>query len=97
MLKLLASIDAKWKEIAECLKVPDGKIEGLEQSNKRDITRLSDALQKWMDTKTSDVTWEKIIDVVDNPPVSKPDEAQEMREFLQIPKNYERYMNQEEK
>ena len=94
LLKLLASIDEEWKQIAEGLNVPAGKIKGLERNNQSYISKLSDALQIWIDMKSSDVTWENIIDVVDSPPVSKTVQAQAMRDFLEISKNYERYMNE---
>ena len=94
MLNLLASAAARWKEIGEGLKVAAGAIESLQQSNKRDINKLSDVLQTWMDTWCSHVTWENIIGVVDGPIVAKKDEAQAMRDFLAKDENFAHYMNQ---
>ena len=94
MLNLLASAAARWKEIGNGLKVAPGAIESLEQSNKRDINKLSDVLQIWMDTWSSPVTWENIIKVVDSDLVGKKDEAQAMRDFLAKDENFAHYMNQ---
>ena len=94
MLNLLAKAAARWEEIGNGLKVDPGEIESLQQSHKRPINKLSDVLQKWMDTWSSPVTWENIIKVVESDAVGKKDEAKAMRDFLAEDVNFEHYMDQ---
>ena len=94
MLNLLAPIAQKWKEIGKGLNVAAGPIESVGQSNKRDINKLSDVLQIWMDTWSSLVTWENIIGVVEGAIVAQKNEAQAMRDFLAKDENFAHYMNQ---
>lgn len=84
---------AKWQEIGEGLGVNDGDIESLKQSNQRDVNKLSSALQKWMDTMCSDVTWEKILEVLESPLVDKKSVAGDVRKFLQRGDIFEKYQN----
>ena len=51
-------------------------------SAKLHITKLTDVLQKWIDTKPTPVTWENIIGVVGGPVVQKQEVAITIQQSL---------------
>lgn len=58
-----------------------------------DVGQLSQVLQIWIDRRPSDVTWQKIIEVVGGPIVQVEYKATDIEKFLE--KNYvqKKYMN----
>ena len=69
MLSKLTAIDALWRSIGNGLGLSYNFLQGLDESNKSNQTRLDHVLQMWlnMDGKATLVTWETIIDVVKGP------------------------------
>ena len=57
-------------------------MEGLKNCEKAPKTKLSEVLQKWIETKPTPVTWKKIIEVVKGPVVEKEDVAVTIQESL---------------
>ena len=53
---------------------------------------LSDVLQLWIDWKTCEVSWKKIITVINNPPVDEKSVAKEICHFLATPENMNEYL-----
>lgn len=94
LLNQLAGVAARWRDIGEGLGVNDGDIESLQQSNQRDVNKLSSVLQKWMDTLCSDVSWRKILEVLDSPLVQKKNVADDIRKFLRRDDIFDKYAEQ---
>ena len=58
-----------------------------------DTIRLSEVLQIWRDRKTCEVSWEKIISVVDHHPIENERLADEICEFLARPDIIKEYLS----
>ena len=80
---LLATIDHKWREIGEALKVANNKLCGIKDNENNNSVRLSLVLQNWKETsERSEVTWETVIIAVHGPIVNDAKKAQEIRHYL---------------
>ena len=80
---LLASIDHKWRQIGEALKVANHKLCGIKDNENENSTRLSLVLQIWKETsERSEITWETVIIAVHGPIVNDARKAQEIRHYL---------------
>ena len=91
LLNILATISAEWQEIGMALKISNNDLSGLaKDATKSNIVRLSDVLEKWMETATG-ITWQTIIGAVDGPIVNKSNKATEICRFLAEPENYSKY------
>ena len=90
--RVLGPIEHKWREIGEALEVPDGRIQSIENDARYNDTRkLSEVLQTWIDTQTSDMTWRNLIDVITEYPVNEPVVATTIPDFLANPKIASKY------
>ena len=97
LLDLLACIKHKWKMIGVALEVEHSNLESLSQSNKDDSTRLYEVLiEGWMNTMSTDVTWETIITAVEGSIVSQKSTAIKIRQFLSEPKVYYKYLHKKD-
>ena len=56
-----------------------------------DVEKLSEVLQTWIDTQSSDVTWRNLIDVITEYPVNEPILAKTIPDFLANPKISSKY------
>ena len=82
LVQLLAPISSRWDLLGGQLGVEGDFIEGLKNCEKALNTKLTEVLQKWIDTKPTPVTWEKVIEVVKGPVVQKVDVAVTIQEYL---------------
>ena len=83
LTQLLHPIKYLWNVIGEQLDVDYGVIKSTQFNVQyTDTIKLSEVLQVWRDKKTSEVSWEKIISVVEDCPVENKRVADEIREFL---------------
>ena len=57
-------------------------MDDLKQSDDDDQTKLSKVINIWKDTKSSSVTWEKIITVMEDPVIDKKEIADGIRQNL---------------
>ena len=90
--RVLGPIEHKWREIGEALEIPDGRIQSIDHDARYNDTRkLSEVLQTWIDTQTSDVTWRNLIDVITEYPVNEPLLAKTIPDFLSNPKISSKY------
>ena len=77
--------------IGVALEVEHNVLESLSQSNKSNSTRLHEVLKSWMNTMSSDVTWETIIEALEAPVLNHNLTAGKIRQFLSDPKTYSKY------
>ena len=93
LLNLLACIKHKWNEVGSSLGVQTCVLNGLSQSNKTNMVRLTEVLTSWRDTTSSPVTWENIIRSVEGPIVGQHATAETIREYLNKPEVYSKYQH----
>ena len=75
-----------WNIIGEQLAVSNNDIMCAEDGVPNNCTRkLSKILQVWIDKRTSEVSWKKIITVVEDPLVEHKQEAEKIFHFLKRP------------
>ena len=85
VLKQLAPICVRWREIGNGLRVGFNYLDGLAKDNTMsNQTRLEHVLQKWkeLDSPAAPVTWKTIIDVVKGPLVENEALAKEIYKLL---------------
>ena len=93
LLQLLHPIKYQWNIIGEQLDVDYGVIKSAQYNVQyTDTIKLSEVLQVWRDMKTCEVSWEKIISVVDHPPIENKRVADEIYEFLARPEIMNEYL-----
>ena len=90
VFSLIKSHSVKWNEIAIALKVDDNA----RTSVRQDIQlgndgKLDQILQTWNEAQSSDVTWEKIIEVLESMKLKKT--ASEVKQFLKEPNIIKKY------
>lgn len=64
LVELLADYNFMYFEIGEYLKVPNATLMGLKHSVDPNMVKLSQVLQKWIETQRSDYTWKTILDMI---------------------------------
>ena len=79
---LLATINHKWYEVGLAFRISDDVLEGLHLERDNNMTKLSKVIKKWIDTKSSPVTWETVISAIEGPIVNNKNKADEIREYL---------------
>ena len=83
LMSLLHSIKHMWCTIGERLAVCHGDIKSFEYNVKYDDTnKLSEVLQVWIDKRKCEVSWKRIITVIDDPPIENKRVSDEICEFL---------------
>ena len=78
--------------IGEALEISEGRIQSIDHNpHYSDVNKLSEVLQTWIDTQSSDVTWRNLIDVITEYPVNEPILAKTIPDFLANPKISSKY------
>ena len=78
--------------IGEALKISYGIIQSINHNpHYSDVDKLSEVLQTWIDTQSSNVTWRNLIDVITEYPVNEPALAKTIPDFLANPKISSKY------
>ena len=86
-----------WNTIGEQLEVRYGDIKSAEYNVAYDdTTKLSEVLQVWIDKRTCEVSWKKIITVVKEQPVEHKVVADEMYKFLERPDIRNEYLSSDQ-
>ena len=83
---LLYTVSDMWYDIGFSLQVRRSDLEDLKQSDDDNLTKLKKVIDIWKDTKSSSVTWEKIITVMEDPVIDKKEIADEIRQNLKSSK-----------
>ena len=94
LLNQLAKIKHKWYELGLSLQVEENVLESL-QNGSNDIKKLSKVLTSWRDTKSSPLTWENIIEIVEGPIVEDTLTAENIRKYLTKPEVYSKYQDRD--
>ena len=90
VFSLIKSQSAKWNDIATELKVDDNTRTSVRQDTQLGKDgKLDQILQTWNEAQTSDVTWEKIIEVLKSMKLNKT--AGEVKQFLKEPNIIKKY------
>ena len=84
VFNLTKSHSAKWDEIAIALEVDESTRTSVQHDIQLgDNGKLGQILQKWNEAVSSDVTWEKILQVLESMELSET--ASEVKQFLKKP------------
>ena len=82
LCNLLATISHKWYEVGLAFSISDNVLEGLRLERDNNMRKLSQVIRKWIDTKSSPVTWETVISAIEGPIVNNKNKADEIRDYL---------------
>ena len=82
LFSLVYTVSDKWYDIGISLQVRRDVLDDLRQSEDDNLTKLSKVINIWKDTKSSSVTWEKIISVMEDPVIDKREIADGIRQNL---------------
>ena len=86
-----------WKTIGEQLAVKNGDLKCLEYNVAYDDTnKLSEVLKIWRDKRTCDVSWRKIITVVEDPPLENKVVVGNIFDFLARPEIKNEYLSSDQ-
>ena len=83
LLKLMSGICSRWHTIGDRLEIESGELDSLRYSSQRDIDKLSQVLQLWMERMTKPVTWNTILEVIGSPPIENKSVVVEIEKFLE--------------
>ena len=90
VFKLIKSHSAKWNEIAMELKVDENTRTRLLRDTQLGIDgKLDHILHKWNEAQSTDVTWEKILEMLESLELRKT--ACEVNKFLKEPRIIKKY------
>lgn len=83
-MSLLNPIACQWYLIGTALEIEDGDLMSLEQNPQYflDTRKLAKVLQLWSDKQTTEVTWRKILSVVEKSFINNSVVAGEIRKFI---------------
>ena len=86
LMTILHEIRCKWEIIGGQLAVKDDYLESFEQNMAyNDTVKLSKVLQVWRNQRTCEISWRKIITVVEDPPVENKAVAEKIFYYLLRP------------
>ena len=78
----MSGIAFQWNIIGECLGIQYTHLASLQSKTSRNIDKLSEVLQLWMDTKPKPVTWNTILQTIESQPILSKVTAMEIERFL---------------
>ena len=78
----MARIAFQWYIIGECLGIQYTHLASLQSKTSRDIDKLAEVLQIWMDTMPKAVTWNTILQIIESPPIESKSTIMKIEEFL---------------
>ena len=88
LLQLMSGIASKWYIIGEVLGIKYTYLASLQNKISRDIDKLAEVLQLWMDTMPKPVTWNTILQVMESPLIESKIIVMEMEKFLKCECSY---------
>ena len=92
VLALLMPIKDKWYLIGVSLEVNTGELESLKISNNSTEMNLSIVINKWLEEKSNEATWEALLKEVEGPVVNNRQIGDDIRRFLEKPELYSKYV-----
>ena len=87
-------IKDKWYIIGDSLEVNTGDLEGLKTSNNSIEMNLSIVINKWLEKKLNEATWQVLLEEVEGPIINNRQIGDYIRTFLKTPKVYTKYVKQ---
>ena len=94
VLALLMPIKGKWYLIGVSLEVKAGELESLKISNNSTEMNLSIVINKWLEEKSNEATWEVLLEEVESPIINNRQIGDDIRTFLKKPEVYTKYVKQ---
>ena len=79
----MSSIAFKWRIVGERLGIQYIHLATLQRQPLRDIEKLAEVLQLWMDTMPKPVTWNTILQTIESPPIESKFTVMEIEKFLE--------------
>ena len=92
VLALLMPIKDKWYLIGVSLEINTGELESLKTSNNSTEMNLSIVINKWLEEKSNEATWEVLLEEVEGPVVNNHQIGDDIRTFLKRPDVYSKYV-----
>ena len=87
-------IKDKWYIIGVSLEVNTGELDSLKISNNSTEMNLSTVINKWLEEKSNEATWDMLLEEVEGPIVNNRQIGDDIRTFLKKPKVYTKYFKQ---
>ena len=91
-MTVLAEIRSQWSTLGTALNIPEGQLPVNQQSVPDDV-KLKTTLQAWIDTRSSPVKWETVIDAVRGPIINNERVAYKIADYLRQDDIFEKYMD----
>ena len=92
VLALLMPIKDKWYLIGVSLEVNTGELESLKISNNSTEINLSIVINKWLEEKSNEAKWKKLLKEVEGPIVNNRQIGDDIHTFLKRPDVYSEYV-----
>ena len=93
VLALLMPIKDKWYLIGVSFEVETGDLDSLKISNNSTGVNLSILINKWLEKKSIEATWEALLEEVEGPIVNNRQIGDDIRTFLKKPEVFTKYVN----
>ena len=93
VLALLMPIKDKWYLIRVSFEVETGDLDSLKISNNSTGVNLSILINKWLEKKSIEATWEALLEEVEGPIVNNRQIGDDIRTFLKKPEVFTKYVN----
>ena len=87
LLNLLADVNNMWQEVGLALGVDSNFLEGLQKEKDGNTTKLSKVIRRWINNKSSPVTWETVITAMEGRIIANRAKADEIRVHLGLSTN----------
>ena len=71
--------------IGIALEFDSNTLESIDHSHKSDDLKLADVIKAWNDTQPSPVTWETLINTIEEPPLNNKRIANKIRDHIGVP------------
>ena len=85
-------IKDKWYLIGDSLEVNTGDLDSLKISNNSTDMNLLIVINKWLEEKSNEATWEALLEEVEGPIINNHQIGNNIRTFLKEPKVYAKYV-----
>ena len=86
-------IKDKWYLIGVSLEVNSGELESLKRRTNSTEMNLSIVILKWLEDKSYETTWKRLLEEVEGPIVNNPQIGDDIRTFLKRPDVYRKYVS----
>ena len=94
-VEVLMPIKNKWYMIGVALEVSSGDLKSIQDSKSSVEVNLANMIDKWLDTRAKEATWEVLLNAVEGEIVDSKQTGQKIRKFLKIPERSDPHSHSE--